>query len=177
MVRFEVHTGTTKTGKHHISVMAFRGKARNHYANYAFRNEDHASDWMAQQHASERKTDQQKIQRATDRQAARAHFTNPYHVGDILYNSWGYDQTNIDWYQVVRVSRRSIWVRAIAGTLVETGNMSGTTTPCKGQFTSAQTLLKTLTVYVDGTHTIPAQHGCLTGYHAIRGGISCSWYG
>jgi hypothetical protein len=32
-------------------------------------------------------------------------------VGQILYSSWGYDQTNIDFYQIVRVSEKgSVWV-------------------------------------------------------------------
>jgi hypothetical protein len=34
-------------------------------------------------------------------------------VGDILYSSWGYDQTNIDYYQVVKVSKASVWIRSI----------------------------------------------------------------
>lgn len=35
-------------------------------------------------------------------------------VGDILYSSWGYDQTNIDFYQVTAVSGSSATVREIA---------------------------------------------------------------
>ena len=29
----------------------------------------------------------------------REEFQNPYKVGDILYSSWGYDQTNINFYK------------------------------------------------------------------------------
>jgi len=58
-------------------------------------------------------------------------------VGDIFYNSWGYDQTNIDWYQVVQVSPtgKTVKVRPIAGKMKETGFMSGETVPIKGKFT------------------------------------------
>ena len=35
-------------------------------------------------------------------------------VGDILYSSWGYDQTNIDFYQVIAVSKRMVTIRSIA---------------------------------------------------------------
>ena len=32
-------------------------------------------------------------------------------VGQILYSSWGYDQTNIDFYQIVRVSDKgTVWI-------------------------------------------------------------------
>lgn len=34
-------------------------------------------------------------------------------VGEIVYNSWGYDQTNIDFYQVVRVSSNFAWLQSI----------------------------------------------------------------
>jgi hypothetical protein len=33
--------------------------------------------------------------------------------GDILYYSWGYDQTNIDFYQVTKTSAHSAWIRRI----------------------------------------------------------------
>jgi hypothetical protein len=61
----------------------------------------------------------------------------PVKVGDIFYNSWGYDQTNIDWYQVVSItaSGKSVKIRPIAGKIKETGFMSGESTPKKGKFT------------------------------------------
>lgn len=40
----------------------------------------------------------------------------PVKVGDIFYTSWGYDQTNVDWFQVVDVSATGKTV-----TLVEIG--------------------------------------------------------
>lgn len=41
-------------------------------------------------------------------------------VGDIFYTSWGYDQTNVGYYEVVRCTsatvwlRQTVWVRQIA---------------------------------------------------------------
>lgn len=34
-------------------------------------------------------------------------------VGDIFYNSWGYDQTNIDFYKVTRITRTKVELLAI----------------------------------------------------------------
>ena len=34
-------------------------------------------------------------------------------VGEILSSSWGYEQTNWDFYQIVKVSNKSIWLREI----------------------------------------------------------------
>jgi hypothetical protein len=39
---------------------------------------------------------------------------NPYRVGSIWRTSWGYDQTNVEYYQVVRETRASVWLREIA---------------------------------------------------------------
>jgi len=40
-------------------------------------------------------------------------------VGDILYSSWGYDQTNIDFYKVVKVSEFSVWIQQLGKKVVE----------------------------------------------------------
>lgn len=58
--------------------------------------------------------------------------SNPYKIGDILYNSWGVDQTNIDWYEVVKVTPKSVKLTMIEGAEVETSSMVGTTTPRPG---------------------------------------------
>lgn len=44
---------------------------------------------------------------------------NTYQVGQLLYNSWGYDQTNIDFAQIVAVGRRTVTVARIEGKMVE----------------------------------------------------------
>ena len=40
-------------------------------------------------------------------------------VGDLFSMSWGYDQTNVDSFQVVRVSDAGVWVREIGAKHVE----------------------------------------------------------
>jgi hypothetical protein len=32
-------------------------------------------------------------------------------VGDIFYTSWGYDQTNVEFYKVIRATKSSVWVQ------------------------------------------------------------------
>ena len=46
-------------------------------------------------------------------QEAKKRFENPYKVGDILHHSWGYDQTNCDFYQIVEVKKASVVLRKI----------------------------------------------------------------
>lgn len=53
----------------------------------------------------------------------------PIAEGDYLYASWGYDQTNIDWFQVTR--RKGDWLTLQPCAAIETadGDMTGTSIP------------------------------------------------
>jgi hypothetical protein len=42
-----------------------------------------------------------------------ATLTKTLGVGDILVSSWGYDQTNIDYYKIVRKSAGSVWIQKL----------------------------------------------------------------
>ena len=44
-----------------------------------------------------------------------------YKIGDILVNSWGYEQTNIEFYQVTEIKEKTIVVRQISQS-VEAGS-------------------------------------------------------
>lgn len=44
--------------------------------------------------------------------------TKTVKVGDIFTYSWGYDQTNVDFYQVVRCTTKTVWVRRVNSTCV-----------------------------------------------------------
>lgn len=44
--------------------------------------------------------------------------TKPY-VGQILYSSWGYDQTNIEFFKVVKVSDFSVWIQKVGSEITE----------------------------------------------------------
>jgi hypothetical protein len=56
-------------------------------------------------------------------------------VGDLFYSSWGYDQTNIDFYQVTAVKAKSVEARRIAGNSKYDGPMNGHTSPMPNHFT------------------------------------------
>lgn len=67
--------------------------------------------------------------------AKRANLSHSFSVGQILYTSWGYDQTNIDFFEVSRVvSPQSIEVRRrnSAETESSPGAFRGTTVPAEG---------------------------------------------
>lgn len=74
----------------------------------------------------------------SERKATRKSFTHGYNDGDILYASWGYDQTNIEYFQVIAHTQKTVTFREIAQTVNGTGFMSGDCMPVKGQFTGPE---------------------------------------
>jgi hypothetical protein len=55
--------------------------------------------------------------------------------GDILVSSWGYEQANVDFYQVVGVKGRNVHLREIAAESIEaTGHMSDRVIALKDRF-------------------------------------------
>lgn len=46
-------------------------------------------------------------------------------VGDIFYTSWGYDQTNVNYYKVIRVTAKSAEVVPIGSHIVEAHGPGG----------------------------------------------------
>ena len=51
-------------------------------------------------------------------------------VGDIYSSSWGYDQTNVDFYEVVAVTPGSVKIREVDAKIVEGKGL----VPAKGHF-------------------------------------------
>ena len=73
-------------------------------------------------------------QRKQKAKEERINFVNPAKNGDILVASWGYDQTNIDFYQVVNVTGKFIQIKPISETREYDQAMAGHCKPCPGSF-------------------------------------------
>lgn len=58
-----------------------------------------------------------------------AHVADKIEPGAILYSSWGYDQTNVDFYMVTRTTQASAWIVPMSARETETGFMSGYSIP------------------------------------------------
>lgn len=59
-----------------------------------------------------------------------------FKVGDIVYSSWGYDQTNVEFYEVVKVTQKTVSIQAIRSDIVPDGFMCGRATPRPGEYES-----------------------------------------
>ncbi len=94
----------------------------------AFR-ERFLAEWVAKQ--------QRAAAARAERLLARKSAPHTLKLDDIVYACWGYEQTNVDFFQVVRVvSDRSVAIRAIKAEIQADGPMAmaGHSTPCRDQF-------------------------------------------
>lgn len=124
----QVYAGVNSKGK--PVAMGFRGTSSKPAFNYQFRSQEemerHIAKWIADIMAREKA----KQERDKERKHNVA-------VGDVLYTSWGYDQTNVDFYQVTRiVGKATFEVRELATMSTETHFMSGYIVPVPNEFCS-----------------------------------------
>ena len=95
-------------------------------------------------------------------------------IGDIFYNSWGYDQTNIDFYQVVATTAKTITLRAIKSSNNDYNAyyMTGSKLPAKGNFCSDELIRKT-PYLMDGKWRISFEFGAGSQWDGSPMSYSC----
>ena len=81
---------------------------------------------------------ERRAQEIADRAAMRrADLAKPHSlaVGDVLYSSWGYEQTNVNFYEVTALrGKRGIELRELAQESTETSSMQGQCVPLPGNY-------------------------------------------
>lgn len=114
----------------------YRGKADKPAFNFRFQNQEQMNAHIAN-FFSDVKANQDRKEKI---RAEKKEYKTDLVIGDILYSSWGYDQTNIDFYQVISVtaSRKSIFIRPIASERTPTGDMQGNAMPVPDEFTGPE---------------------------------------
>lgn len=100
-------------GRHYA--IAFAGKAGKPLGHFSFKSDENRMKWMQEQIRSR----QGHAARLKKELEERRGYRHDFKVGDILDSSWGYDQTNIDFYEVIEVSEKTIVVRKIGSRVVE----------------------------------------------------------
>ena len=73
------------------------------------------------------------------RQAEKKAFAHTLEIGDVLECTWGYDQTNVDHFEVTRKSARCVWIRKIGGQSSSTGWLTGECVPSPGKYIGEET--------------------------------------
>jgi hypothetical protein len=114
-----------------ILAKGFRGRAGKPAWFYSFKNAAELETYIQREIDSRQRHADWKNQNRARRDAPVT-----VAVGDVFVASWGYDQTNIDYYQVTRViSAATIEIRKIAAVSWGTEFMQGRSVPAPDQFT------------------------------------------
>lgn len=117
------HEGTT-------SAKGFAGKraAPDFYMRFrsAERRDEYIADYI--------KGQQDRAARKLAERHAKAGWQHGCKVGDIFRCLWGYDQTNIDYYEIVKVCGKAVEVLEIASQSQETGWLQGDSVPAPGKY-------------------------------------------
>jgi hypothetical protein len=159
------------------TLFVWRPKALKPSVNYGFRTVERREEYAARQVELYDSQQRSKAERkATTRGTPEQ--LDAVKVGDIFEWSWGYDQTNLDYFQVVERRGRQVVVREIAQQTVpgSEGFMADRRLPVPGQFlegTQAKTLTK-LVQFSQGEPYLAMEFG----WCGLWDGDAhyCSWY-
>ena len=106
--------------------VGWTGNAKKPSFYYQFRNEGRIQeevDILIQQRQRHKEYKDKK-------QEERRNYKHDLVEGDILSGSWGYDQTNVSWYQVVNAGEKSVKIREIASKMASNDRV----VPLPGKF-------------------------------------------
>jgi hypothetical protein len=149
---------------------------------YFFNDEARRAAWIVEMEHNAAQNAERLAKQKEDKRKARVEFINPYKVGQILYTSWGYDQTNIDFYQITATTPKGIKYRRIGRNMEAApgcSSMSGYTTPCPGEFrenASEHTSLIQISSYQGKTFYGVQCDGHSASLHVDGQKHYCSWY-
>lgn len=137
-----------------IYALAYVGRAVNLKWNYRFRDAKHLETYISDFFESLLKKEKEKAKSKPGKD-----FRHSLKIGDILSYSWGYDQTNVDFFQVVKTTEKSVSIRQIASTVEQRGFMSGDAKPIKDRFVGP-----IQTKRVKPNNLLNATHGIMKPY-------------
>lgn len=166
----DVYMMTEATGNAPFCAIGFSGKKAKYDFYIAFRTAERRAEYVAGWENGIKARNARK-----DLDKAKRMMGTTLKVGDILYTSWGYDQTNVDFFQIVNIpSKCFVEVRKIKQAYTyQDGNssMSAYTSGVKDSFVGTEVLRRK----VDSRNTIKISE-CESAW--IWGGTPkyVSWY-
>lgn len=117
--------------------LGYVGHAKNATFHHAWPTAEARAQFIARWFAQVAEGEAAHAKALAERKAYRAK-KSKLELGHILKSSWGYDQTNVDFYQVTKlVSETMVEIRPIASTTVEGDGWAGKVMPLLGEFTGS----------------------------------------
>ena len=122
---------TKRNGTECTQMVAFNGAAQKPALNFLYRDVNNAWKRIGEFFETVQYCEKTKREAKASRDAAPVGLE----VGDVLRSSWGYDQTNIDYYEVTkRIGQRTVELRKIAARSIEDASMQGQCSPKPGEY-------------------------------------------
>lgn len=157
-------------------LQVWRGKARKPFVHYSFPSAASRLAYLDQVKAGEDSQQVRKDEHKQAKQAGRDKMAALIQVGTILNYSWGHDQTNQDFFQVLErfgqygVKMREIGYASVPGS--DRGGMSDQVVPVKDAFVADAPIL---TKHITSQYGIPMNHGAASPV-GDRESFYRSWY-
>lgn len=111
------------------TAIGYKGKANKPAFNYRFRDAQQRQTYVAGFFEKVKAAQDWTATKAAMRKAERASWVPDLQPGDVLYGSWGYDQTNVEFVKVLEVKGKRALVQELQVHCPETSFMSGQATP------------------------------------------------
>lgn len=119
-----------ESSKGDIIGIAFSGSAKKAIFYNSFRNESRLDAVLS----NALNNLQKKLERKRERLKERKQFKHDYKEGSILYSSWGYDQTNVNFYEVIDTTAKTISVKEIKQKVISDKGPSVSVVGLPGKF-------------------------------------------
>ena len=103
------------------TAMVFGGKRSAYDKYYGFKTKEARDEYVIKYFTDQENAALAKNKWAADKKAQAEENQKSYQVGDILVSSWGYDQTNIDYYQVIERTAKMATIQKIGKECLDSG--------------------------------------------------------
>lgn len=126
-----------------VELIGLSGQRRKPAFWFNFRSMEQAESYLKRWQESLIRNAEAKAERRAEKAAKMAEPQTALKVGDVLVASWGYEQTNFDYYEVTRlVGKRSVELRELKQSRQLTAWLQGDCVPLKGHYTNEPPMVK-----------------------------------
>ncbi len=129
-ITFYTYEYTSVLGEKRYYLLSFWGRSNKPLINVYYKSDSSRQSKIDELTESAR-SHKERIQ---NRREERKQYRHNYKVDDVLVSSWGYEQTNIDFYQVVGVGEKSIKIRKIGKKQVSSRGQQDGVVPVRNNF-------------------------------------------
>lgn len=166
---YKIELSENKQGKPVARLFKFLtvGKNKGQYKlihGYFFGTEARREEWINEQMSKIKERIKDQIDYKAKKKEATGH--HDFKAGEALYSSWGYDQTNIDFFEIIEVLPKSVRIRPISQIMVKDsgGFMCENVKPALGSYIG-EAITRPVKAYINSSNE--ANYYVSNGRHSL----------